>query len=383
MSTLTVKAMDSAAAMEEIVSKLGPDAVILSTTKIDGKVVMEASNGARQSQSQNRSPGENGFANILSEKMINSSRNNTAETPSEYSIPTAREVQNLQQQITKLQQMLDGLYLTDFDGINQNLTSNSRVTLQQAGFSPEVLNDFQASYLGYNYADGCNRFLSDLSAHLTFNEGGTLLSNKFIFVIGQSGTGRTTMVGKLTAYLKESFSKKDLITTEIVSSGQRHNGQLQDFCRLLNSQVFTIGLDAPFADFNQIRNNEIMVVDLALPLAQATEKLTEIIAVVGRQNVGIILTMPASTSANMIETTSNLTNNLAPIVALTKLDECDVSTAEFSSFATFNAKIGLLSASRSMADAPLFASESILMQYLTDNLIARTDCNSDSQRLEA
>ena len=188
MSTLTVKAMDSAAAMEEIVSKLGPDAVILSTTKIDGKVVMEASNGARQSQSQNRSPGEKGFANILSEKMINSPRNNTAETPSEYSIPTAREVQNLQQQITKLQQMLDGLYLTDFDGINQNLTSNSRVTLQQAGFSPEVLNDFQASYLGYNYADGCNKFLSDLSAHLTFNEGETLLSNKFIFVIGQSGT---------------------------------------------------------------------------------------------------------------------------------------------------------------------------------------------------
>ena len=34
MSTLTVKAMDSAAAMDEIVSKLGPDAVILSTTKI-------------------------------------------------------------------------------------------------------------------------------------------------------------------------------------------------------------------------------------------------------------------------------------------------------------------------------------------------------------
>ena len=185
MSTLTVKAIDSAAAMEEIVSKLGPDAVILSTTKIDGKVVMEASSGARQSQ--NRSPGEKGFASILSEKMINSPNNNTAETPSDYSIPTAREIQNLQQQITKLQQMLDGLYLTDFDGINQNLTSNSRVTLQQAGFSPEVLNDFKASYLGYNYADGCNRFLSDLSAHLTFNEGEALLSNKFIFVIGQSG----------------------------------------------------------------------------------------------------------------------------------------------------------------------------------------------------
>ncbi|MDC0650058.1 hypothetical protein N8Z70_03215 [Candidatus Puniceispirillum sp.] len=381
MSTLTVKAMDSAAAMDEIVSKLGPDAVILSTTKVDGKVVMEAGIGARRGQK--RSPAESGFANILSEKMINSPNNNTAETPSEYSISSTKEIQNLQQQITKLQQMLDGLYLTDFDGINQNLTSNSRVTLKQAGFSSEVLNDFKTSYLGYNYADGCNSFLSDLSTHLTFSENETLLSNQFIFVIGQSGTGRTTMVGKLTAYLKEYFSKKDLITAEVVTSGQRHNGQLQDFCRLLNSQVFTIGPDTPFADFNQIRNNEIMVVDLALPLAQATEKLTEIMAVVGKQNVGIILTVPASTSANMIETISNLTNNLAPIVALTKLDECDVSTAEFSSFATNNAKIGLLSASRSMADAPLFASESILMQYLTDNLIARNECNSDSHRLEA
>jgi len=381
MSTLTVKAMDSAAAMDEIVSKLGPDAVILSTTKIDGKVVMEASIGARQSQ--NRSPDEKGFANILSEKMINSPNNNTGGTHSDYSMPTAKEIQNLQQQITKLKQMLDGLYLTDFDGINQNLTSNSRVTLQQAGFSPEVLNDFKTSYLGYNYADGCNRFLSDLSAHLTFSDCDALLSNKFIFVIGQSGTGRTTMVGKLTAYLKESFSKKDLITAEIVTGGQRNNGQLQDFCRLLNSQVFTIGPDTPFADFNQIRKNEIMVVDLALPLAQATEKLTEIMAVVGKQNVGIVLTVPASTSANMIQVTSNLTNNLAPIIALTKLDECDISTAEFSSFATIGAKIGLLSASRSMADAPLFASESILMQYLRDNLIARTDCNSDSHRLEA
>ena len=213
MSTLTVKAIDSAAAMDEIVSKLGPVAVILSTTKIDGKVVMEASSGARQRQ--NRSSVEKGFANILSEKMINSPNNNTAAAPSEYSIPTAKEIQNLQQQITNLQQMLDGLYLTDFDGINQNLTSNSRVTLQQAGFSPEVLNDFKASYLGHSYADGCNRFLSDLSAHLTFNEGETLLSNKFIFVIGQSGTGRTTMVGKLTAYLKEYFSKKDFCLASI------------------------------------------------------------------------------------------------------------------------------------------------------------------------
>ena len=50
MSKLTVQAMDSAAAMDEIVSKLGPDAVILSTTKLNGKVVMEAASGTSSGQ---------------------------------------------------------------------------------------------------------------------------------------------------------------------------------------------------------------------------------------------------------------------------------------------------------------------------------------------
>ena len=59
MSKLTVQAMDSAAAMDEIVNKLGPDAVILSTTKINGKVVMEAS--ADTALSQQNQPIEKKF----------------------------------------------------------------------------------------------------------------------------------------------------------------------------------------------------------------------------------------------------------------------------------------------------------------------------------
>ena len=56
------------------------------------------------------------------------------------------------------------------------------------------------------------------------------------------------------------------------------------------------------------------------------------------------------------------------MVALTKLDECDVSTTEFSALATMDAKIGLFSASTSIVDAPIFASKNVLMQYLTENL---------------
>jgi hypothetical protein len=85
----------------------------------------------------------------------------------------------------------------------------------------------------------------------------------------------------------------------------------------------------------------------------------------------------------MIEITLNDTRLLEPMVALTKLDECEVTTAEFSSFATINAKIGLFSASKSIADAPLFASESVLMQYLKENLDFETKISPLSHRSEA
>ena len=169
---------------------------------------------------------------------------------------------SLRKQLIELQKMMDGLFVTDVDGLNQNLLSNSRVILQQAGFSHQILNDFKSSYLGQSFSDGCNAFLTDLSSHLTHSNSESLLSKKFIFVVGQSGTGRTTMVGKLTATLKEALPSQGDNDSRNGARGQRANTQLQDFCRLLNSQVYTVSLDAPTPDFNNIKQNEVMVVDL-------------------------------------------------------------------------------------------------------------------------
>jgi len=381
MSKLTVKAMDTATAMDEIVNKLGPDAVILSTSKIDGKIVMEAASGTQPTQG--RLMNEKQFSNILSEKMIDTPGKNKTNPGLEKMLPTAKEFQNLQSQMSQIQKMLSGLFITDLDGVNQDLSSNSRVILQQAGFSSQVLNDFKTAYLGKTFRNGCDQFLSDISSHLTYYDSESLLSKKFIFITGQSGTGRTTMVGKLTASLKEALPNKSVITAEMITSGQQRSSRLQDFCRLLNSQVYTIGVDTSASDFNEIKSNEVMIVDMAMPVSNATEKLTEILPSVGPENVGIILTVPASTSAKMIEITLNDTKLLEPMVALTKLDECEVTTAEFSSFATINAKIGLFSASKSIADAPLFASESVLMQYLKENLDFETKISPLSHRSEA
>ena len=381
MSKLTVQAMDSAAAMDEIVSKLGPDAVILSTTKLNGKVVMEAASGTTPSQMPPKD--EKKFTNILSEQMIKTPRsrlmeskklnnnvttNHTDEVVGGHILSSNIQVDRLCKQLVGIQKMMDGLFVTDIDGLNQNLLSNSRVILQQAGFSHQILNDYKSSYLGQSYRDGCNAFLTDLSSCLTHPNSEGLLAKKFIFVVGQSGTGRTTMVGKLTAKLKEALPHKEIMTVEMVRDGQRPNTQLQDFCRLLNSQVYTVSLDAPTPDLNNIKQNEVMIVDLAVPLRHATTKLQDMAEKLGTKNIEVLTTIPASTSSNMITVTMNELENFESMVALTKLDECDITTTEFSSLATTDAKIGLFSASQSIMDAPIFASQNVLMQYLRENL---------------
>ncbi len=383
MPKLTVQAIDSAAAMDEIVSKLGPDAVILSTTKLNGKVVMEAASGNLNSPISHAN--DKKFTNIFSEQMIRTPQGKSLGSKKlDDKVTTIHtgddvgnsmtlgniEIKNLSKQLSDLRRMMDGLFLTDFDGLNQNLSSNSRVILQQAGFSSTVLNDFKTSYQGQTYHDGCNKFLADISTHLTHHDSESLFAKKFIFVTGYSGTGRTTMVGKITAALKESLPHKEVITVEMIEQGQRPNAQLQDFCRLLNSQVYTINLEAPAANFNEIKQNEVMVIDLAVPLQHAAKKLSDMLEKLDAKNIGVLATIPASTSSNMISLTMNELKKLDLMVALTKLDECDITTSEFSSLATIDAKIGLFSASKSIMDAPIFASQNVLMQYLRENFFS-------------
>ena len=59
----------------------------------------------------------------------------------------------------------------------------------------------------------------------------------------------------------------------------------------------------------------------------------------GAKNMEVLTTIPASTSSNMITLTMSELENFDSMVALTKLDECDITTTEFSSLATKDAKI--------------------------------------------
>jgi flagellar biosynthesis protein FlhF len=131
--------------------------------------------------------------------------------------------------------------------------------------------------------------------------------------------------------------------------------------------VCSLSLETPVTDFNKMTNHDIMAIDVTAMPDEASQKIAEINAHVGTKDIGIIATIPGSTSRAMIELTMQRFADLAPMIALTKLDECETTANEFSAYVEQGARISILSGTKSVIGASIFASENILLQYLKEN----------------
>ena len=273
MPTITVQAVDSATAMDEIREKLGPDAMIISTSKRNGRIVMDATtNGAKPGIATSV---EAGFSDIFKGQMLAkpavTAKAGTAANNEEIPANAAAnaDIAALRRDIAQMQNMLSGLVLTDLDGVNPSLSASTRLELLRAGFSAASLDLLKAHYAGLTYGDGCDAFLGGMAERLAHPNAEALLSKRLIFVVGATGTGRTTMVAKLTAMIREAYPKKEIIAASLHGQNASNNRSLQGFGRLLNVTVCSLSLETPVADFNKMTDYDIMVIDVtAMPDAR-------------------------------------------------------------------------------------------------------------------
>ena len=82
--------------------------------------------------------------------------------------------------------------------------------LMRAGFSQSAVFALQASYAGVAYEAGVTSFLDMLAEDLTQPRAEDILTKRVIFVVGPSGSGRTTLAAKLAASLKETHRGREV-----------------------------------------------------------------------------------------------------------------------------------------------------------------------------
>ena len=160
MPNVTVTAVDTATAMDEIWDQLGPNAMIVSTKKQHGKIVMEATTETTSTATEPPQASAAGFGTLFTNQIIgNAPRRDPDSLPPVDRAAQHNELASLRRDVAAMQDMLTGMVLTDLDGINPALAPSTRVTLQRAGFSPHILQEMQSHYAGYSYS--CLLYTSD------------------------------------------------------------------------------------------------------------------------------------------------------------------------------------------------------------------------------
>ena len=281
MTTLTIQAADAASAMEEIAERLGEDALILSTTKKDGKVIMRATNGAdlpspaapakpaddfNQMYNAGLSGSLPGKPRIAPEPKLQPAAAPSAAAQPEMSESAQRAMMQamglMADRIDQLDRKLAGMMLTGPAGLNADLQDSTPIQLSRAGYSQKTIMRLQPAYAGLGYETGVSSFLDCLAEDLTDMNSETLLQKRVIFVVGATGSGRTTLASKLAASLKDAHPGKEVALASLSATLNETDTKLRSYARLLNIPVSQLTQDVPDQHFDKMTDFDMMVVDV-------------------------------------------------------------------------------------------------------------------------
>ena len=144
MTVLTVKAQDTANAMEEIVEKLGKDSFIIETKKIGNEILVKATNSPKKTTHSKKNLNKT-FNRIISKELNQSSvsslgnnlHNKIDDKEDKFSISNFGEkaLKEFRAEFKDLRDQLNGMVLTDMAGLSPNLKSTIKINLQKNGFS--------------------------------------------------------------------------------------------------------------------------------------------------------------------------------------------------------------------------------------------------------
>ena len=170
LTTTTVIAKDTSSAMDDIISQLGEEAVILSTNHKDGKVHMTATTDNASKTPRRLKPSQQ-FSKIFESKMLNDqflTKDKPLELDSAFNDTGASTAQlsALRNEIKDIKNMLSSVVVTEPQNLNDNVASSTALKLRQSGLSPKVIKKLEKSFFGKDYETGRVSFLRSLAQTL-------------------------------------------------------------------------------------------------------------------------------------------------------------------------------------------------------------------------
>ena len=351
MVEITVKAADSASAMEEIEKRLGADAMIVSTNRVDGQIEIVATNDDPSKYQKTSEPlvlDKNyrikGFSDVLNSKLsgddkplnngISKNHNQIVQNAEnikseidrlvELSIPS-NEIMPNEPTVAKLFQM---------SGIKKSMIENTE-------YSDNVSSVKDASkILAKSFINGkCDHFESSSLFLVTGNEG----SGKTLFTKKLKTLFENQSDPKLCTIFEQFNVKKSL--TEIKSWFSKNGSKI--------SEKKEVGI----IELSNIENID----DFLLNLSKQESDI----------KISIVNLMPVGNSYEYLMKNMPQKRFENEYLALTKLDLCDLSIVEIAAFVELNHKCMFFSGVRSSEEGLYFAKVGETADHIVQTMESR------------
>ena len=393
MTQHKVIAEDSLSAMDEISKVLGKDAVILKTTKVNGKIEILGSNNIEDIASSNakkivkqKSNFSHLFSNhnleqkiqnrkannILDEKKLNQNEHleNVVQTNIEDLNAKYVDVKTFSQFTTKIEKLLKNMVVSDIDELYRSNNKSLTIELLKKGFSKNIISEFQEQNLNKEDIDVELLFYHYLAKKLVLPYKDQIVDSEIIFINGPSGSGKTTLCSKIASHILDNkfvANEKDKLSIVNFAPKSSNNSELVNFGRLLNLNVSSISsMEDIIKLVNTNHDNKKLIIDVSQEITNTSGYIQYLEKLTLNKKCSNLIALPASTNKNMIGSIIRFYKDTFPVIGLTKLDEANINAEELSILGELNCKIGILSGSRSIIGSIAFAKREVLAQYMKD-----------------
>ena len=383
MTTYKFLASDSASAMEEVVKKLGPDALIISTSKRGNKVEIEATNDLSNHQKQKDITGN--FSDVLHskidflrEKQRNRIYNKTSNDYDAGNTGTnlvnqnqSSEMAKVREQIKDLQNMLSGMVITDEKGLNEQTGNSVSLKLRKLEFTPEIVSSLKPAYDGLNIDRGLAAFIKAFANKIACEEIQDIFKSQVIFIVGPSGSGKTTLSAKLAARIMEDNKQMKPTLVSMESEVVNWREDLAHYSKLLNIPKINYQIEENCKNFESICSGQ-KIVDVSLITEESKYLIQNVRDQLGATKVTTILCLPSGSSKQLLTSQISKYMDFKPIIAFTKIDECQLFARELCVLANKHVKMGLITGSKTILGSVALSGPDVLARhlesYITDGL---------------
>jgi flagellar biosynthesis GTPase FlhF len=361
--------------MEEVVKKLGPDALIISTSKRGNKVEIEATNDLSNHQKQKDITGNfsdvlHSKIDLLREKQRNRIYNKSSNDYDAGNTGTnlvnqnqSSEMAKVREQIKDLQNMLSGMVITDEKGLNEQTGNSLSLKLRQLEFTAEIVSSLKPAYDGLNIDRGLAAFIKAFANKIACQEIQDIFKSQVIFIVGPSGSGKTTLSAKLAARIMEDNKQMKPTLVSMESEVVNRREDLAYYSKLLNIPKINYQIEENCINFESICSGQ-KIVDVSLMTEESKYLIQNVRDRLGATKVTTVLCLPSGSSKQLLNSQISKYINFKPIIAFTKIDECQLFARELCVLASKHVKMGLITGSKTILGSVALSVPDVLARHL-------------------